>query len=46
MCAKKFMRREDIRNRKKLEPCLQFISSLKLPQREALMNTGTINAPI
>ncbi len=33
-------------NRKEVEPCLQYISSLKLPQREALMNIGPINAPI
>ncbi len=29
-----------------MEPCLQYISSLKLPQREALRNIGPINAPI
>ncbi len=33
-------------NRKEVEPCLQYISSLKLPQREALRNIGPINAPI
>ncbi len=32
-------------NRKEVEPCLQYISSLKLPQREALRNIGPINAP-
>ncbi len=29
-----------------MELCLQYISSLKLPQREALMNIGPINASI
>ncbi len=33
-------------NRKEVEPCLQYISSLILPQREALRNIGPINAPI
>ncbi len=33
-------------NRKEVELCLQYISSLKLPQREALMNIGPINASI
>ncbi len=37
---------EKTSNRKEVEPCLQYISSLKLPQREALRNIGPINAPI
>ncbi len=47
MGANNFIQKwEKTSNRKEVEPCLQYISSLKLPQREALMNIGPINAPI
>ncbi len=41
-----FNREKKTNNRKEVDPCLQYISSLKLPQRGALMNIGPINAPI
>ncbi len=47
MGANNFIQKwEKTSNRKEVEPCLQYISSLKLPQREALMNIWPINAPI
>ncbi len=47
MGANNFIQKwEKTSNRKEVEPCLQYISSLKLPQREALRNIGPINAPI
>ncbi len=47
MGANNFIQKwEKTSNRKEVEPCLQYISSLKLSQREALRNIGPINAPI
>ncbi len=44
--VKNVIKRKKTSNRKEVELCLQYISSLKLPQREALMNIGPINASI